>query len=165
MEKLLGGATAPAMGGSDMVFGFATTGSGLFENGCFSLTRKQRAMGFVICFGLGCLLSFLSTLSMGSPVRFSVFYSSGNLVALFSTAFLVGPWQQVKNMFHKKRVVATIVYLAALVATLVVAIKTGSTIGVLCLIAIQFCALVWYTASYIPFARDALKKMLTSCFS
>ena len=38
-----------------------------------------------------------------------------------STGFLLGPMRQLKNMFHKKRVITTCVYLVALILTLVVA--------------------------------------------
>lgn len=39
-----------------------------------------------------------------------------------STMFLIGPARQVKNMFHEKRRIATIVYLTAIVVTLVVSL-------------------------------------------
>ncbi len=56
------------------------------------------------------------------PVTFGILYSIGNLVSLCSTAFVVGPMKQVKNMFAEKRIIATIVFLSAMVLTLVVAI-------------------------------------------
>lgn len=74
-------------------------------------------------------------------------------------------------MFHRKRVGATMAYLITLAATLAVAFGVpnytdstettatpGKGAGIIALVAIQFCALVWYTASYIPFARDLLVK-------
>jgi hypothetical protein len=41
----------------------------------------------------------------------------------FSSAFLVGPWKQVKTMCHEKRRIATTVYLITIVLTLVVAFE------------------------------------------
>ena len=43
------------------------------------------------------------------------------IVCFFSSAFLVGPIKQVKNMCHEKRRIASIVYFLAIVFTLVVA--------------------------------------------
>ena len=53
--------------------------------------------------------------------QFAVLYTIGNIIALFSTAFLFGPMRQVKNMFHSKRALATVIYLVTLGGTLAVA--------------------------------------------
>lgn len=176
-----------AAGGTTL--GSQATSSAMGIDGIFpSLTLKQRIIGFASCFTIGMLLSFMSTLSILDPVRFSIMYTLGNVIALFSTAFLFGPCRQLKNMFARTRIIATFIYLAALVGTLVVAIKvrhptappsrasphsttslrlpasqTESVIGVLCMIAVQFLALVWYTISYIPYARDLVWRMLGNC--
>lgn len=44
-----------------------------------------------------------------------------------------------------------------------VTLQTGSVIGVLCMILVQFLALVWYTLSYIPYARDLVWRMMANC--
>jgi hypothetical protein len=43
-------------------------------------------------------------------------------------------------------------------------LQIKSVIVVILCIIIQFVALVWYTASYIPFAQDFLKRTVGSCF-
>ncbi len=63
-----------------------------------------------------------SFITIGNPVKFAILYSFGNIVSLCATMFLMGPCKQFKNMFDEKRRIATIVYLSALAATLVVAI-------------------------------------------
>lgn len=89
-----GGLLGSSSGSQDMLFGFATAGTGLFDNKCCSLSRATRVKGFVGCFCLGFLISCMSTLALWSiPMKitqFAIFYSIGNLVALFSTAFLMG---------------------------------------------------------------------------
>jgi hypothetical protein len=55
------------------------------------------------------------------PCAAAVLYTFGNIVSLFSTAFLFGPLRQLKNMFQLKRITATLLYIAALIGTLVVA--------------------------------------------
>lgn len=120
------------------------------------------------------------------PVTFGVLYTLGNIISLASTGFLVGPMKQVKQMFAEKRIIATIVFLSALVLTLVVAIWVSAVCQlrslfvlhslspqggkkfiplIIVLIVFQFFALVWYSASYIPFARSAIKTCVTSCLS
>ncbi len=80
-----------------------------------------------------------------------------------STTFLVGPRKQVKYMFDKTRVVATLIYLVCLGATLWAGLTKQHIVLVIVLLLLQFCALVWYTASYIPYARQAIQSCLCSC--
>mmetsp|Transcript_3499 Transcript_3499/g.12612 ORF Transcript_3499/g.12612 Transcript_3499/m.12612 type:complete len:168 (-) Transcript_3499:186-689(-) len=135
-------------------------------NEATTLTRMQRLWGFCICFGLGIFLSIVGSISVffGHFVTFGVTYSFGNILALGSTMFLVGPWKQTKNMFKEKRIVATSIYLVMLVITLVVAFKLQNGALVLICVFIQFLAMLWYSISYIPFARDVVKKCLCNCF-
>jgi Got1/Sft2-like family len=159
-------------GGSGTLLGSqsnAVGGAMLGDAGCLpSLTFQQRIIGFGSCFALGMLISFLSTLNLLNPVSFASLYSFGNMLALMSTGFLVGPVKQCKNMFHQKRIWATLIYLVILIITLVVAFSAdfgGKTIFMIVLIICQFLALTWYTLSYIPFARDLVKQCFASRFS
>lgn len=127
----------------------------------FTLTFKQRLYAFAICFAAGCLVSFLASGSLREPKKFAILYSVGNLIALASTAFLVGPKRQVKNMFKKKRIVATCVYLAMVIITIVVAVKVQSVLPTLVCLLIQLLALLWYSLSWIPYARAAVKRCCT----
>lgn len=45
------------------------------------------------------------------------------------------------------------------------AAQTGSVIAVICMVIVQFMALVWYTLSYIPYARDLVWTAMTKCFT
>lgn len=128
-----------------------------------SLSLKQRLTGCVVCFAAGMLISLCSTLTMADAPTFGMLYSIGNLLSLCSTALLFGPWRQVQNMFARKRAVATLMYLASLGGTIAVAILTEQAIPTLGMMGVQFCCLVWYTLSYIPFGRDALKRALLVC--
>jgi hypothetical protein len=74
----------------------------------------------------------------------------------------MGPKRQFKLMFHKKRVVATIVYVGMIIVTVVVAVKTKNVGATIVCVIIQSLALTWYALSYIPFARNAVKKCATS---
>jgi len=145
-----------------------------FNNMC-SLTRKQRLYGFLGCFCIGWLLSFLSLFTIaglvtGNPRPFAILYTLGNILALASLGSLWGPMSQLKGMFKPIRAVATLVYLLCIAATLYVAFGYNGSDGskviliVICLFC-QFCAMVWYALSYIPYGRAILRKCLGNCFS
>lgn len=94
---------------------------------------------------------------------FCIFYSLGNLMAIFSTLFLMGPMNQLSKMFSQTRIIATLLMVTFLVLTFLSGLwwqKKGLTI-LFCLC--QFLAMTWYSLSYIPYARDAVKKTFSAC--
>ncbi|GMH56170.1 hypothetical protein TrLO_g7702 [Triparma laevis f. longispina] len=129
---------------------------------CPKLTYTQRITGFCCCWAGGYLLSFCSTLSLtdGSEQgmrNFTALYVLGNVIALCSTGFLLGPRRQCKKMFHPTRRVACIIYLVLLIAVFACALS-GVPFGiVLVLFLIQLCAATWYAISYIPYGRQMVK--------
>lgn len=134
-----------------------------------TLSWSTRIRGFLICFVVGILFSLLGTFFMflphGGLILFGIFYSLGSLMSLSSTCFLMGPVSQLKKMFAATRIIATILVLVFIALTLMAALwwnRTGLTI-LFCIL--QFLALTWYSISYIPFARDAVKKCFQSCMS
>ncbi|KAI8909623.1 vesicle transport protein [Gorgonomyces haynaldii] len=118
--------------------------------------------GFGICFGVGFLISFLSTFLIlsGQLTSFAILYSLGNIISLFATGFLIGFMSQFKKMFDQSRLVATCVFLGILVLTLISAFLIKIIILTLVLCVVQYFALLWYSISYIPFARDMVKSCL-----
>lgn len=130
-----------------------------------SLTKKQRLYAFVACLVLGWIISFLSIFAIPQiatkPEKFATLYTIGAIISLLSTMFLMGPCKQIKTMFARIRVIATVVYLLSIVGTFVAAfyLKMAGVV-ILCLI-FQMCAMVWYTASYIPFGRQILQAVMS----
>jgi hypothetical protein len=96
---------------------------------------------------------------------FAVFYTLGNLMALGSTLFLMGPMKQLSTMFAKTRAAATIIMLVALVLTLCAAFWWKKNLLALIFVVIQFLAMTWYSISYIPYARDAVLKCFNGIIS
>ncbi|KAG0215434.1 hypothetical protein BGX28_010139 [Mortierella sp. GBA30] len=125
----------------------------------------QRLYGFGICFVVGMLISILSTLSLATAQLglFAVFFTLGNVISLLSTTFLIGPAKQIKTMFAPVRMVASIVFLSMIVITFIVAFTLEATLLCLILCIIQSLALFWYSASYIPYGRAAIKKVVGGC--
>ena len=86
-----------------------------------------------------------------------------NILTLFRSFFLVGPQRQIKNMLDPKRATVSLVFIASMVMTLVSALVLKSNILVIVCTAIQFCSLVWYVLSYIPYGRQYCMKCIKSC--
>ncbi|NP_001165252.1 SFT2 domain containing 1 L homeolog [Xenopus laevis] len=134
-----------------------------------SLSFGTRVKWFAICFVCGIACSILGTALLFIPGSgkklFAVFYTLGNIAALASTCFLMGPVKQLKKMFAPTRLIATIVMLLCLIGTLCAVFwwhKNGLAI-IFCIL--QFLAMTWYSLSFIPFARDAIIKCFTGCLN
>lgn len=126
------------------------------------LTRTQRLYGFIGCYATGLVLSVLGTvmLFVGGLASFAVLYALGTIVSLIGTGFLIGFAKQLKLMFKPVRIVATIVFLAMIAMIFISAFVLGN--GTLCIIfvVLEYIAFLWYTLSYIPYARTAVLKVL-----
>ena len=91
-----------------------------------TLTQHQRIIGLAIS-GLCTLLfmalsiAFVPTLLV-KPAPFALCFTLGNISAIACTFFVAGPRKQIKSMSDPKHLISTIIYLAALVLTLVSAI-------------------------------------------
>lgn len=134
---------------------------------CPKLSFQQRVSGFCICFSVGYLITFGSfslfiELVEGNPIPFAMTYTLGNIMSLLSSTFLCGPKSQFKSMFHKKRRVTTIVYLSTLFFSLIfcfIPMQHDFRLVILVvLVMVQFFSLMWYCLTFIPFARDAVKR-------
>ncbi|KAJ0406941.1 hypothetical protein ATCC90586_000202 [Pythium insidiosum] len=127
------------------------------------LTKRQRLYGAIGCYIFGAMCGFLSTLMMwGGPKhvkQFAFFYTVGNLSSIGSSLFLVGPARQLKVMCMPVRRVACCIWMGAMLLTLVIAFgfpKAGPV--VLLLVMVQYAAMLWYGASFVPYGRTILKK-------
>jgi hypothetical protein len=127
-----------------------------------TMSWKTRFICFGICLGLGFLLTIISLPLLWSLnlTGFAITYSLGSIVSIASTMFLMGPCKQIQRMLDQNRIIATLIYLAAIVATLVVAFKTGNALLCIICIVIQFAALCWYCITWIPGGQAALKAMI-----
>lgn len=95
---------------------------------------STRLKGFLACFIVGILFSFLGSFALflpsGLPV-FAVFYTLGNITAILSTCFLMGPFNQFKRMFAQTRLIATIIVIVSLILTIVAAIVVSKILRLL----------------------------------
>uniref|UniRef100_A0A3B4Y5J7 Vesicle transport protein n=1 Tax=Seriola lalandi dorsalis TaxID=1841481 RepID=A0A3B4Y5J7_SERLL len=125
-------------------------GTGILEraNQASTLAWGTRMKGFVVCFILGVLCSVLGTCMLWIPgfglAVFAVLYSVGNICALASTMFLVGPCRQLRTMCAKERALATAIMLVCLVLTLCAAFWWKNNGLALLFCVLQFLAFTWY---------------------
>ncbi|KAI8543097.1 hypothetical protein RHMOL_Rhmol08G0191800 [Rhododendron molle] len=112
-----------------------------FNRNC-TLSTKQRLHGFAICLVAGLTCTLLSFLVFFNPIKFGITFTFGNLLSLGSTAFLIGPKRQVTMMVD----------------------PVHNKVLTLLAIMLEFGALIWYSLSYIPFARSMVSKVVVACF-
>ncbi|KAH0923277.1 hypothetical protein HID58_023295 [Brassica napus] len=136
-----------------------------------ALTTKQRFYGFAICLSAGLACTLLSMLVFFNPIKFGFTFTLGNLMALgrsvldsFYTAFLIGPQRQVTMMLDPARIYATALYLASIIIALFCALYVRNKLLTLLAIILEFSGLIWYSLSYIPFARTMVSKVFMTCF-
>lgn len=134
-----------------------------FNRNC-TLSTKQRLYGFAICLSAGITCTLLSMLVFFHPIKFGITFSFGNLLALGSTAFLIGPKRQVTMMLDPVRIYATALYISSIIIALFCAVYVRNKLLTLLAIVLEFGALIWYSLSYIPFARSMVSKIMASCF-
>jgi len=126
------------------------------------LSRTTRLYGFVGCLAVGFLLSILGSivLFLGQITIFATLYGFGTVISLAGTGFLIGFFSQLKLMFKPVRVVATIVFLVSIVLVFIGAFVLGNEVLCLILVIVEYLAYTWYSLSYIPWARSAVKKFV-----
>ncbi|ONK81167.1 uncharacterized protein A4U43_C01F25990 [Asparagus officinalis] len=135
---------------------------GEFSGSC-SLSPVQRLYGCAACLVAGLAFMLLSLIVFYRPVKFAVLFSFGNLLAIGSTAFLIGPVQQTRMMLDPVRFYASAIYVGSVVLALICALWIHNKVLTLIAIISEICALIWYSLSYVPFARRMVSELLISC--
>ena len=131
---------------------------------CPDLDYKTRIFGFCITFGIGVLCYMFSLSVFLIPYLFGLVFTTGSICSTMATFFLCGPKKQWKNMMKPYRATISLVFLGTIVATVVLGfILSGNKIVIALLAAAQFCAMVWYALSYIPFGRKFCGTCLKTC--
>lgn len=132
------------------------------ESLCPTLSFKQRIIGFVICLGIGMFISVMSfiVLFQQDYTTFGILNTVANIITVLSSLFLAGPLKQLKKMFEETRWIATGIFLLSMILTFVVALVLKIAWLTLICVFIQYLAMTWYGLSYIPFARNAIKRLV-----
>ncbi|CAN1158371.1 Vesicle transport protein SFT2B [Linum perenne] len=115
---------------------------------------------FAACLVAGLACMFMSLVVFARPIKFALLFTFGNILAVGSTAFLIGTGQQLSLMFDSTRVYATSIYLGSVVVSLICALLIHNKVLTLIAIICEICALTWYSLSYIPFARTMVSNLM-----
>ena len=148
------------------LLGYASASEASWHLRCLpDLTWEDRLMGFAFCFAVGLALSLSSIFSfpqllLGDPAPFAWKYSIGNVISLFSSSFLVGFEAQLEQMASPVRLGATALYVCSIAATVFAALGLRNDWITVLAILVQFCALAWYCASYIPYGRFIIRQVV-----
>ncbi|KAJ0753113.1 putative vesicle transport protein, Got1/SFT2 [Helianthus annuus] len=129
-----------------------------------SLSSTQRLYAFGVCSLAGLVCMFLSMIVFAIPIKFAVLFTFGNMLAVGSTTFLMGPARQLQMMFDPVRIYATSIYIGFVVLALICALWIHSKFLTMIAILCEICALIWYSLSYIPFARSIVSKVTIRLF-
>ncbi|XP_043985667.1 vesicle transport protein SFT2B-like isoform X2 [Gambusia affinis] len=117
--------------------------------------------GFICCYFLGVgsiiLGVYVSFLPHFETNLFIGLYAFGNIFALSSTLFLVGPAKQLKRMCDMSRVLATLTMLACVVLTPYAALWWNSFGFTMLFCALHILSFSWYSLSFTPCVRKMLK--------
>jgi hypothetical protein len=127
---------------------------------CPNLDWSTRLQGCIGCFcvGAGVSLAGWIYLFQGDYTAFAIVYTIGNVVALSSSFFLWGPRRQWKKMWAAKRYIASGIYLGMMVLTLTLAFMRVDPLILLLCIVVQWCAAIWYLASYVPYGQKMIAR-------
>ncbi|WCJ36830.1 Got1/Sft2-like vescicle transport protein family [Euphorbia peplus] len=134
------------------------------SEGLLSLSPMQSMYAFAACFLAGVICMFLSFIVFVKPIKFAILFTFGNVLAVGSTAFLIGPAKQLQMMFDAARIYATSIYLGFVVLSLICALLIHSKILTIIAVFCEICALIWYSLSYIPFARRMVSNLMVRLF-
>ncbi|KAL7229984.1 hypothetical protein ACSBR2_008519 [Camellia fascicularis] len=134
------------------------------QEGLCSISPLQRIYGFAACLVAGLVCMFLSLIVFAKPIKFAVLFTFGNMLAVGSTAFVIGPGQQMRMMLDPVRIYATAIYVGCVVLALICALLIRSKVLTILAIISEICALIWYSLSYIPFARRVVSDMMIRLF-
>ncbi|CAL4966054.1 unnamed protein product [Urochloa decumbens] len=125
-----------------------------------SLSPLQRIYAFAACLVAGLALMILSFIVFARPIKFAVMFTFGNMLAVGSTAFVMGPQKQLRMMFDPVRLYATAIYVGCVVLALIFALWLHDKLLTLIAVICEICALFWYSLSYIPFARRMVSDLM-----
>jgi len=100
---------------------------------------------------------------MGKFAEFAIMTSLGAILSLIGTFFLSGPLNQLKKMFEPTRLIATIVYLTSIVFAILAGLVLKNPVLAIICVAVEYAAMIWYSLSFIPYARETLWSCFAKC--
>lgn len=127
------------------------------------LTRTQRYTAFGICIVAAIFLFFLAMFHLPfvviRPAKFVVPYCMGSMFILVSFGFLHGFVSYSKHLMSKKKIVYSIWFIMATIATLHVALSLKSYILTVIMALVQMAGMLTFIISYVPGGSSGISFM------
>ncbi|CEP00904.1 Vesicle transport protein [Plasmodiophora brassicae] len=125
---------------------------------CASLPYKTRLTGFCICTAIGVFCAIGSVFLMLKPSHFFVVSLFGQMNLFGALFFMVGLRKLGKSITKPHRLVNLVLYVAATAASVYLIFflsrkVRGRRLAIMAAVAVQTCALLWISLSYVPFAK------------
>ncbi|XP_075263966.1 vesicle transport protein SFT2A-like, partial [Convolutriloba macropyga] len=133
-----------------------------------NLTYRSRLQAFAICLVAGILIETLGCTGMFMEVNkrtvllFLIFTSVGNFAIITSTTFLASLAIQRRQLTEETRLFSGLVYVVMLLVSCAVALVLKNPVLVALAIFAKDFSIIWYSLTYIPLARAAMRQCLAA---
>lgn len=138
------------------------------DSSCFGMTRMQRLLAFGMCTATAALCFFIAFMTLPTvilmPSKFALTYTFGSLLSMASFAFLRGWRPYGANLISPERRWFTAAYFGSMFLTLYAVFVAHSYILVIICTIIQFIAILWFYASYLPGGTTGMQFITRSFF-
>ncbi|CAI5439501.1 unnamed protein product [Caenorhabditis angaria] len=126
------------------------------------MSWELRVQSFAGLFILSIIASFCGSylLLLTKITGFCIMTSISAILSLSSTCCLMGPVGQIKKMFDKSRWISSSLYILMIILTLISGLFLENAVLAIICTAGQYIAMAWYSLSYIPYAREAISRIL-----
>ncbi|EGW30870.1 uncharacterized protein SPAPADRAFT_56823 [Spathaspora passalidarum NRRL Y-27907] len=137
-----------------------TNATNVDEPRWFQLSRVERLIGFSCCLAASVLCFvlcfFMFPVLALRPRKFALLWTGGSVLFVVSFGVLQGPYNYIRHLTSRDRIVFTTVFFSSILLTLYSAVVIKSTIATIFSSLIEFFAVLYYTFSYFPFGATTL---------
>ncbi|RLV93984.1 Protein transport protein SFT2 [Spathaspora sp. JA1] len=130
------------------------------EPGWFKLSRLEKLIGFSCCLAASILCFilcfFMFPVLALRPRKFALLWTGGSVLFVTSFGILQGPYNYIRHLTSRDRIVFTTVFVSSILLTLYSAMVIKSTIATIFSSLVEIFAVLYYTFSYFPFGATTL---------
>lgn len=136
------------------------TNNNVQEPSWYNLSRLERLIGFGCCLGASVLCFVLCFFMLPvlalRPRKFGLLWTGGSVLFVVSFGVLQGPYNYVRHLLSRDRILFTGVFFSSVFLTIYSACILKSSILTIFTSIIEILAVLYYTLSYFPFGATTL---------
>ncbi|KAI5951046.1 SFT2 [Candida jiufengensis] len=130
------------------------------EPSWFQLSRLERLIGFGCCLSASVLCFvicfFMFPVLALRPRKFGLLWTGGSVLFVISFGVLQGPYNYIRHLLSKDRIVFTTVFFTSIFLTIYSSVVLKSSLLTIFTSIIEIFAIAYYTISYFPFGATTL---------